>query len=176
MSTWKIDAAHTDVLFSAKHMMVTTVRGTFATVDGTIELDDDRPERSRGTFTVDAASIDTGQAKRDGHLRSADFFDVERFPTIGFKSTGVEPTGGDTYAVTGDLTIRDVTRPVTFEVEVLGFYTGMSGGRRIGLSARTKLDREAWGLTWNVTLETGGWLVGKKVDLEIETELVLMQD
>jgi polyisoprenoid-binding protein YceI len=152
-------------------MMVTTVRGTFDEVDGTIELDDADPTRSRGRFTVRTASLDTGNAQRDGHLSSPDFFDTERFPTIEFASTRIEPRGTDRYAVTGDLTIRDVTRPATFEVEVLGFYPSIRGGRRLGLSASATIDREAWGLAWNVALEAGGWLVGKEVKLEIELAL-----
>ncbi|MBF6606231.1 MAG: YceI family protein [Chloroflexi bacterium] len=168
MSTWKIDPAHTDVNFSAKHMMVTTVHGKFAAVDGAITLDDAAPERSSGAFRVASASITTGVEKRDGHLRSADFFDVENHPSIVFTSTAISPNGTDRYAVTGDLTIRGTTRPATFDVEVLGFYAGMNGQRRIGLTATTKIDREAWGLTWNVGLEAGGWLVGKEISIEVD--------
>jgi polyisoprenoid-binding protein YceI len=168
MTTWKIDAAHTDVNFTAKHMMVTNVRGKFGDVSGTIALDDADPTHSSGEFSVAAASVSTGQEKRDGHLRSADFFDVEKYPTITFASTAIESRGTDRYAVTGDLTIRDTTRPITFDVEVLGFYKAMSGGRRVGLSASAKLDREAWGLTWNMALESGGWLVGKQISLVID--------
>jgi polyisoprenoid-binding protein YceI len=171
VSTWKIDPAHTDVLFSAKHMMVTTVRGSFGDIDGRIELDEAEPTRSSGRFTIQAASLDTNVAQRDAHLRSPDFFDVDRFPAIEFVSTGIERRGDDRYAVTGDLTIRDVTRPATFDVEVLGFYPSMQGGRRLGLSASAKLDREAWGLTWNVSLESGGWLVSKEIKVEIELAL-----
>jgi polyisoprenoid-binding protein YceI len=167
MSTWKLDTAHTQVNFSAKHMMVTTVRGTFHDVDGTIELDEHDPTRSRGEFRVKAASIDTNFGARDAHLRSADFFDAETFPSITFVSTSITPTGDDEFDVTGDLTIRDVTRPVMFEVELEGIVTGMSGARHVGLSAKTKLDRDAWGLNWNVALEQGGWLVSKEIKLEI---------
>lgn len=168
MSTWKIDPAHTDVNFSAKHMMVTTVHGKFATVEGTIDLDDAEPQRSHGEFRVAAASLTTGNEPRDNHLRSADFFDTEHFPTIAFTSTSLKAMGTDRYRVTGDLTIRGTTRPATFDVEVLGFYTGMNGQRRVGLTATTKIDREAWGLTWNVGLEAGGWLVSKDVSIEID--------
>ncbi|HTC86268.1 MAG TPA: YceI family protein [Candidatus Acidoferrum sp.] len=168
MTTWKIDTAHTDVSFSAKHMMVTTVRGKFAEVDGSITLDENDPTRSHGEFTVAAASLATGVERRDQHLRSADFFDVGNYPTIAFSSTGIVSTGKDTYAVTGDLTIRDTTRPITFDVEVLGYYTSMTGGRKVGLSATAKLARDEWNLGWNVALETGGWLVGKTVALEID--------
>jgi polyisoprenoid-binding protein YceI len=171
VSTWKIDPAHTDVLFSAKHMMVTTVRGSFREIDGVIDLDEAEPTRSTGRFTIQAASLDTRVAQRDAHLRSPDFFDTDRFPTVDFASTRIERRGDDRYVVTGELTIRDVTRPATFDVEVLGFYPAMQGGRRLGLSVTGKLDREAWGLSWNVALETGGWLVSREVRVEIELAL-----
>ena len=167
MTTWKLDAAHTQVTFSAKHMMVTTVRGQFHDVQGTIELDEADPTRSRGEFTVAAASVDTNFGARDTHLRSADFFDVERFPSITFTSTAVEPKGDARYRVTGDLTIRDVTKPATFDVELDGIVPGMRGGRHAGLSVSAKLARDDWGLNWNVALEQGGWLVGKDIKLEI---------
>ena len=169
-TTWKTDPTHTDIQFAAKHMMVTTVRGTFTTVDGTLSLDLDNSQASHGSFTIDASSLSSGVEQRDAHLRSADFFDVERYPTITFVSTAVEARGGNAYRVTGDLTIRDVTRPVTFDVEFLGLYKGFTG-RRAGFHATTKLNREAWGLTWNVALEAGGWLVGKEIGLEIDLAL-----
>ncbi|MEJ7748335.1 MAG: YceI family protein [Candidatus Limnocylindrales bacterium] len=166
MSVWKIDNAHTQVNFSAKHMMVTTVRGTFHDVQGEIELGEADPTRSRGEFRVATASVDTNFAARDGHLRSPDFFNAEAFPVITFRSTSVEPAG-DQYQVSGDLTIRDVTRPVTFDVELDGIVPGMQGGRHAGLTATTKVDRDSWGLNWNVALEQGGWLVGKEIKLDI---------
>ncbi|HYM82705.1 MAG TPA: YceI family protein [Candidatus Dormibacteraeota bacterium] len=168
MSTWKIDPAHTDALFSAKHMMVTTVRGKFHEVEGTLEIDEDAPTRSRGEFRVAAASLNTGVAPRDQHLRSADFFDVEREPWITFTSTSVEHVRDDDYKVTGDLTIRGTTRPVTFDVTLGGIAQGMRGGRHLGLSATTRIDREDWGLNWNMALEAGGWLVGKEIKVEVE--------
>ena len=168
MTTWKLDPAHTQVTFSAKHMMVTTVRGQFHDVQGTIELDEADPTRSRGEFTVAAASVDTNFGARDTHLRSADFFDVERFPTITFTlDRRSRPTGDARYRVTGDLTIRDVTKPATFDVELDGIVPGMRGGRHAGLSVSAKLARDDWGLNWNVALEQGGWLVGKDIKLEI---------
>jgi polyisoprenoid-binding protein YceI len=167
MTTWQLDPAHTQVTFSAKHMMVTTVRGRFPDVEGTIVLDEEDPTRSHGSFQVAAGTIDTNFAARDTHLRSADFFHAERFPTISFASTSVEPAGGDKYRVTGDLTIRDVTKPVTFDVELDGIVPGMRGGRHVGLSATTKIQRDDWGLNWNVALEQGGWLVGKEIKLDI---------
>jgi polyisoprenoid-binding protein YceI len=167
MTTWKLDAAHTQVNFSAKHMMVTTVRGTFHDVQGTIELDEGDPTRSRGEFTVAAASVDTNFGARDAHLRSADFFDAETYPTITFVSTGITQTADDEFDVTGDLTIKDVTRPATFKVELTGIVQGMQGQRHAGFEASTKLQRSDWGLDWNVALEQGGWLVGKEIRLEI---------
>jgi polyisoprenoid-binding protein YceI len=167
-STWNIDPTHTDVLFSAKHMMVTTVRGKFASVSGAVEGDPQDPSAAKGTFTIDVASLNTGVEQRDGHLRSADFFDVENYPTATFVSTKVESKGGSDYRVTGDLTIRGTTRPVTFDVEVLGVYSGMDGSRRVGLHAEAKINREDFGLTWNVALESGGWLVGKEIRLELD--------
>lgn len=167
MTTWKLDSAHTQINFSAKHMMVTTVRGTFHDVEGTIELDENDPTRSRGEFRVKTASIDTNFAARDAHLRSADFFDVETYPEITFVSTDIKRQDDDEYLVTGDLTIRDVTKPITFEVELEGIVKGMSGARHAGLEAKAKIARDDWGLNWNVALEQGGWLVGKDIKIDI---------
>lgn len=167
MTTWKIDNAHTQINFSAKHMMVTTVRGTFHDVAGTIELDEGDPTRSRGEFRVGAASVDTNFGARDTHLRSADFFDAEAYPDITFVSTEIDQVGDDQFKVTGDLTIRDTTKPITFDVQLEGIVPGMSGARHAGLSATTKIARDDWGLNWNVALEQGGWLVGKEIKLEI---------
>ena len=167
MTIWNIDNAHTQVNFSAKHMMVTTVRGTFHDVQGTIELDETDPSRSRGEFHIAAESVDTNFGARDTHLRSADFFHAEAHPRISFVSTEVKQVGDDQFKVTGDLTIRDVTKPITFDVQVDGIVKGMSGARHAGLSATTKLQRDEWGLNWNVALEQGGWLVGKEIKLDI---------
>ncbi len=168
ITTWKTDPTHSDVSFSAKHMMVTTIHGKFATLDGTLLLDEENPTSSSGLFTLQAASLSTGVDKRDDHLRSADFFDVETYPTITFESTGVEPAKGGDYRVTGNLTIRGTTRPITFDVEYLGTYLGFGETRRAGFHGTAKLNREDWGLNWNVALETGGWLVGKEIKLEID--------
>ena len=168
MSTWKIDPAHTDVLFSAKHMMVTTVRGKFHEVEGALDIDEREPSRSTGGFRIAAASLNTGVAQRDGHLRSADFFDVENHPWITFRSTKVERVHDDHYEVTGDLTIRGTTKPVTFDVQLNGVAQGMQGGRHLGLAATTRIDREGWGLNWNMALEAGGWLVGRDIKVEVE--------
>ncbi len=166
--TFNLDSTHTDVGFSVKHMMVTTVRGKFNAATGSVVIDEDNLTASHGTFSVETASIDSGVDQRDGHLRSADFFDADTYPTITFASTKVVAKGGDDYAVTGDLTIKGVTRPVTFDVEFLGFYKSMAGAGRAGFHATTKINREDFGLTWNVALETGGWLVGKDIKIEID--------
>ena len=126
-TNWNLDTTHTDVIFAVKHMMVTTVRGKFGTVSGTLQLDPENPTASTGSFTIAAASLNTGVEQRDGHLRSADFFDVEKFPEITFVSTAVTPRGGTDYAVTGDLTVRGITRPVTLDTEYLGLYASMGG-------------------------------------------------
>jgi polyisoprenoid-binding protein YceI len=167
-TTWTIDAAHTDILFSAKHMMVTTVRGTFAEIEGSVTLDESEPTRSHAELKIATGSVDTANGPRDGHLRSPDFFDAEHYPFLTFRSTSIEHVVGDDYRITGDLTIRETTRPVTFDATFLGFYTSMQGGRRAGISARTKINRKDWGLGWNVALETGGWLVGEDVTIEVE--------
>lgn len=167
MTTWNLDTAHTQVAFSAKHMMVTTVRGTFHDVEGTIELDEADPTRSRGEFRVGAASVDTNFGARDAHLKSPDFFDAEAYPHLSFVSTAIRQVKDDEFEVTGDLTIRDVTKPATFKVALEGIVPGMQGARHAGLSATAKIAREDWGLGWNVALEQGGWLVGKEVTIEI---------
>lgn len=169
--TWTLDNAHTEVAFSVKHMMVATVKGHFADVDAEIELDEARPEESRVRAAIRTASLSTRNAERDAHLRSADFFDVERFPQITFQSTTVRRRGDAAFELVGDLTIRDVTRPVTLHGEVSGPVTSPFGDRRAGFTLSGEIDREAFGLGWNVALETGGVLVGKKVRLQIEAEV-----
>jgi polyisoprenoid-binding protein YceI len=168
LTDWTIDAAHTDVLFSAKHMMVTTVRGKFHDVEGTLRLDESNPTNSSAEIRISAASLATGIGQRDGHLRSADFFDAETHPTIAFRSTSIEQGGTSDFRISGDLTIQETTRPIVFDATFLGFYTSMQGTRRVGLSARTMINRKDWGLGWNVALETGGWLVGENVTIEVE--------
>jgi polyisoprenoid-binding protein YceI len=171
MTTFAIDPAHTDVLFSAKHMMVTNVRGTFTDVRGSIDLDEDDPTESSAEFVIAAASIDTGFGARDNHLRSADFFAVEAYPEIRIVSTSIRHRRGNDYVVTADVTIRDVTKSVDFDVEFLGFYQAMDGARRAGFSARTRINRKDWGLDWNVALEAGGWLVGDQIRIEADIAL-----
>ena len=177
MATFAIDPAHTDVLFSAKHMMVTTVRGTFTDVSGSIDIDETEPTASKAALSVKAASVDTGFGARDNHLRSDDFFAVETFPEIRVVSTKIQPRTGKTgksgneFVVTADVTIKDVTRSVDFDVEFLGFYTGMDGSRRAGFSAKAKVNRKDWGLDWNVALEAGGWLVGDQIKLDVDVAI-----
>jgi len=169
--TWTLDPAHSAVTFSTKHMMVTTVRGGMQIRDFDLDFDPDDLAASSVRVSLDVASIDTGQAMRDNHLRSADFFDAEKFPVIDFVSTRIEP-GGDGYAIHGDLTIRGVTRPIVLEAEYAGTVPNMKGGRSAGFSARTKINREDFGLTWNVALESGGVMVSKDVKIEIDLEVV----
>jgi polyisoprenoid-binding protein YceI len=167
--TWSFDPSHTSIGFVAKHLMVAKVRGTFASSAGSITVGD-TPESSSVEVSIDAASLDTGTADRDNHLRSPDFLDVENYPTITFRSTGVRSLGGDEFAIDGDLTIKDVTKPVTLAVTFDGVATDPWGNRKAGFTASTTIQREDWGLTWNVPLEQGGWLVGKDVNIEIAAE------
>ena len=170
---YDLDQAHTTVEFVARHLMITKVRGRFATFSGSINVAE-VPEESSVEVTIDAASINTSQDQRDEHLRSADFFEAEKYPTLTFKSTSVQ-LDGDTWKVTGDLTVRDVTRPVVLDVEFDGANTTPWGTQAIAFSAQTEIDREAWGLTYNQALETGGVVVGKKVRIELNVEAVLRQ-
>jgi polyisoprenoid-binding protein YceI len=171
--TWTIDPAHTLVEFSTKHMMITTVKGRFADVAGTITIDELEPSRSAAEVTLQAASISTSNEMRDEHLRSADFFDVENFPTLSFRSrrvTGAARKAGDRIELVGDLTIRGVTREVTVEATFEGIGRDPWGGDRISFSADTKLDRRDFGLTWNAALETGGVLVANDIKVSIEVQ------
>ncbi len=167
METWKIDPAHTDVAFSAKHMMVTTVRGKFDQVEGELLLDEGNPTNSRGEIRVSAASVSTGFEQRDQHLRSADFFDAANQPWIVATVTAIEQKG-DRHVVHTGVTIRGITRSVAFDAEFLGVVKNMQGGRHAGFHLDGKVNREDWGLTWNMGLEAGGWLVGKEIKLEID--------
>jgi len=171
MTTWSIDPTHSSVGFAVKYMMISTVRGTFGDLEGVIEFDEAHPERSRVEARIGSASINTGAAQRDGHLRSPDFFDVERYPAVTFRSTAVEPRG-DGWAIAGELTIRDVTQPVVLEARSYGVVPGMKGGRRAGFAATTRFDRSDFGLAWNVALEAGGWLVGDSITIELEVSAV----
>jgi polyisoprenoid-binding protein YceI len=170
--TWEIDPAHSDLAFVARYLMVTRVRGGFGEFSGTFHIAE-APEESWVEVTIKSASIDTGTPDRDKHLRSPDFLDVERFPELRFKSTKVELTGGTDLKVTGELTIRDVTKPVVLDAEFQGIAKDPWGGTRTAFSATTEINREDFGASWNVALETGGWLVSKTVRLELEAQAVL---
>jgi polyisoprenoid-binding protein YceI len=170
--TWNIDLAHSELAFVARYLMVTKVRGGFGEFSGTLHIAQ-APEDSWVEVTIKAASIDTGTPDRDKHLRSADFLDVERFPELRFKSTKVELTGGTGLKVTGDLTIRDVTKQVVLDAEFQGIAKDPWGGTRAAFSATTEIDREEFGASWNVALETGGWLVSKRIRLELEAQAIL---
>ncbi len=170
--TWKIDPQHSTVGFTVRHLMVSKVRGSFTRYEGSIQIGA-TPEESSVEATIEAASIDTRDEQRDAHLRSGDFLDAEHHPTLHFRSTGVTQTGPSTGTVRGDLTVRGVTQPVELDVEFLGAATDPWGGQRLGLVATGEIDREAFGLTWNQALETGGVLVGKKIRLELEAEAIL---
>ena len=170
-TTWTIDPAHSHVEFSVKHLMISTVKGRFGELEGSVTVPGGTPAGSSVSATIRTASIDTRNEQRDGHLRSADFFDVERFPAIEFRSTGVSGAP-DGFTLTGDLTIRDVTRPITLQVTLEGEGKDPWGGTRMGFSASGKFDRREFGLVWNQALETGGVAVGHEVKLHIDAELV----
>jgi len=171
--TYVFDQAHTTIGFVARHML-SKVRGRFTGYDGQVVIGE-TPEDSSVTVEIQAASVATDDERRDGHLRSDDFFEVENYPALSFESTAVRPTGGNAFELDGNLTIKDVTKPVTLQAEFTGWGPGMNDSTIAVFSAKTTIDRTDWDLTWNVAVETGGWLVGKKVDLEIETELILQQ-
>ena len=165
---YELDVNHTVVGFVARHML-TKVRGQFTDVSGVIEVADD-PRGSHVDVELKTNSITTHTDQRDEHLRSGDFFEIERYPVISFSSTSFRHSGGNAFELDGDLTIKDVTRPVTLKGEFLGWGPNMQGTPMLAASARTTIDREDWGITWNMVVETGGFLVSKKVDLEIEVE------
>jgi polyisoprenoid-binding protein YceI len=176
---WQLDPAHTTIEFAVKHMMFTTVRGRFKSFSGTVHVDERNPDKSRVEVSIDAASIDTGVADRDAHLRSADFLDVENQPTITFRSTRVDGTHkkeGERFTVTGDLEIRGTAIPVTLEATFEGVGKDPWGKQRAGFAARTEIDRREWGLRWNQALETGGVLVANKVRIEVEAQAVKQSD
>lgn len=169
---WVLDPAHTVVEFSVKHMMIATVKGRFARMEGRVEADPADMSTATITATIDAASIDTQEAQRDGHLRSADFFDVENHPVITFQSKQVEKKGDNEYTLLGDLTIRGVTREVELDLAYEGHGKSPWGQEVIGFTAEGKLNRKEFNLMWNVTLETGGFLVSDQVKLTISGEAI----
>jgi polyisoprenoid-binding protein YceI len=169
--TYTIDPSHTNVGFVARHMMVSKTRGRLPSVSGSVTIGD-HPLESSVAVSIDTGDLDTGDGRRDAHLRSADFFEVERFPTITYRSHAVREARPGRWEVDGDLTVRDVTRPVTLEVTFEGGLVDPMGNARIGFSAAAEIDRYDFGLTWNQALEGGGLIVGRKVTLEIEVEAV----
>jgi polyisoprenoid-binding protein YceI len=173
-STWEIDSSHSNANFSVRHMMVTNVKGSFDKVTGTINLDDKDITKSTVNATIDASTINTGEPKRDGHLKSPDFFDVEKHKTITFKSKKVEKAGESKLKVTGDLTLHGVTKEVTLDVEgpTAEFKNPFSGSPTRGFSATTKINRKDFGLGWNKALETGGVMVGEEVAIDLNLETV----
>ena len=173
-TTWKLDPSHTLVEFSAKHLMITTVKGRFTDVEGFIHADDKDIKNSSVEATLKAATIDTRTEQRDNHLRSADFLEVEKYPEIKFRSTRIEGSKQE-FKLTGDLTIRGVTRSITLDVTFEGQTKDPWGGERIGFSASGKLDRRDFGLTWNVMLEAGGMTVSNDIKINIEVEAVKVQ-
>jgi polyisoprenoid-binding protein YceI len=162
---WQIDTSHSSVTAAVKHMMLTTVRGGFSGASGVIDFDPAKPETGSVELRIPAASVNTGDAKRDGHLRSADFLDAETHPEIVFKSTKVTPKGKDQFVVDGDLTIRGTTKPVAVNVELLGIAADPRAGQRAGFDAKFSFDRTQWGLTWNMPIPSGV-LVGEKITIE----------
>lgn len=172
MARWSFDPVHSNVEFVVRHMMVSKVRGEFGHVEGFLEFDEENPENSAVEASIDVSTINTGATDRDNHLRSADFFDVENHPTMSFKSTKIEVTSENAGKITGDLTIRGVTKEVTFDVEYFGQGPSPFGDIRAGFEGTAKINREDFGLMWNQVLESGGVLVSKDVIIEINLQAV----
>lgn len=169
---WELDAAHSLIEFSVKHMMVTTVKGRFNKHSGVLELDEQNPSASNVDVTIDVGSVYTGDEKRDGHLRSADFFDAEKYPTITYKSTKVEELSSERFRITGDLTMHGVTKEVIFDASLEGRAKNPWGKNVAAFSISTSVNRKDFGLNWNVALESGGVLVSEKVTINIEAEAI----
>ncbi len=170
--SYTIDPAHSRIGFVARHAMITKVRGSFDEFEGSGELDSVNPTNSSFQLTIKTASIDTRNADRDGHLKSNDFFDMEKYPEITFQSTRVEPVDATHFDVTGDLTIKETTKPVTVPLEFTGAAVDPFGNHRIGLEGSTEINRKDWGVNWNAVLEAGGMLVSEKVTLEFEVSAI----
>jgi polyisoprenoid-binding protein YceI len=171
-TTWKIDPTHSHVEFAVRHLMITTVRGRFGALQGSVVTDDADPTRAKVDVVIDAASIDTREPQRDTHLKSADFFEVETYPTITFTSARVQDRQGNTFKLVGDLTMHGVTREVVLDVTEEGRGQDPWGGQRAGYSATTKVKRSDFGLTWNQVLETGGIAVGDEIKISLDLQLV----
>ena len=169
---WTIDSAHSEINFTVRHMMISNVRGRFEKFSGTVDFNEAEPVKSTVDVTIDAASINTKEPNRDGHLRSADFFDAEQYPSITYKSTRVEKRDDYHGKIYGSLTIKNITRPVVLEVEYSGKAKSPWGTFSAGFTATTKINRKDWDLTWNKSLETGGMLVGDEITISIELEII----
>ena len=169
--TWNLDPTHSSIEFSVRHMIIASVKGRFAKFDVDANVDEANLANSTATVRIDASSIDTRETQRDAHLKSADFFDVETYPEIAFKTTRIEPKGGD-YRIEGELTVHGVTKPVSLEGEISGPVKDPWGGTRAGLSAEGKINRKQFGLGWNAALEAGGFVVGEDIKLSVDLELV----
>jgi polyisoprenoid-binding protein YceI len=174
--TYAIDPIHSRIGFVARHAMVTKIRGSFNEFDGGGYFDADDPSRSHLEITIQAASVDTRNADRDGHLLSNDFFDMAKYPEIAFASTAIEAVDNALFRVTGDLTIKDVTKPVTIDVEYAGTAVDPFGNTRLGLEGRVVVNRKDWGINWNAPLEAGGVIIGEKVTLEFEVSAIKTED
>lgn len=170
--SWMIDPSHTRVQFSARHMMIATVRGEFKEFGGTVEFDEAKPEATKVAVEIKTGSVDSKDAKRDGHLVSPDFFDAAKFPVMSFNSKRVENVKGERAKLIGDLTIKDVTHEVALDVEFHGLAKAPWGTTNAGFEAKGKLNRKDFGLVWNVALETGGVLVGEDINITIDAEIV----
>jgi polyisoprenoid-binding protein YceI len=169
---YSLDVAHTRIGFVARHAMVTKVRGSFTEFEGTAHLDAQDPTKSSAELTIQVASITTGQDQRDAHLRNNDFFDAPQFPTITFNSTGVEVTGEGDFRMTGDLTIKGVTKPVSIDFELTGTAKDPYGNLRAGFDGKAVINRTDWGVNFNAALETGGVLVSEKITLEFDVSAI----
>ncbi|MFZ3560039.1 MULTISPECIES: YceI family protein [unclassified Streptomyces] len=169
---YTVDPAHTTLGFVARHAMVTNVKGSFSDFTGTLHLDGSDPAKSTASFDVQMASISTGNEDRDGHLKSADFFKIDEFPTMTFRSTSAESLGGDDYRITGDLTILGTTKPLSIDLEFNGVAKDPFGNERVGFEGKTEILRSEWGLTWNAALETGGVLISDKIKLNFDISAI----
>ncbi len=170
--SWNIDNAHSEINFTVRHMMISNVRGRFEKFNGVVEFNENNPQNSHVFVEIDTSSIDTREPQRDAHLKSHDFLDAAQFPLMTFKSTHIQVLDENKGRISGDLTIRDVTRPVVLAVEYSGQAKSPWGAISAGFTASTKINRKDWGLVWNVTLETGGFLVGDEIKIDLEMEIV----
>ena len=170
--SWTIDSAHSEVYFTVRHMMISNVRGRFEKFSGTVDFDENNPANTTVDVQIEAASLSTREPQRDGHLRSADFLDAEKFPYLTFKSKRVNVIDAQHAELVGDLTIRDITREVILDVEYSGMSQSPWGTTNAGFTASTRISRKNWNLNWNVALETGGWLVGDEIKIDLELEII----